>query len=535
MIMGAIPLDRTMIATRKGAHENLAWWCVLLVLCLVLVAPLTIADVPPLLDYPNHLARLFVLASLPADPVLARFYEPHWSIIPNLALDLTVPPLLRMFPVHIVGRAVVGLILVLPVLGAAAYHRALSGRLSYWPFAAVLFAFNGALLRGFLNFIASVGLGLLVGAVWVAWREQRPPIAILIGIVGAVALFFCHLTGVLLFAILIGGHELAWLCGPSFTVGGFVRRAAAVVAIFAAPAALYLISDLGHMAGEAQFRSLAEKAHAALSPVINYVWPLDLLTAALCIAVTLLCLAMRWCVIQLQAAAAIAVLLALFIGLPAALKGTYDVDTRFIIMAAFVISASLTPVALPRPARWSLGIGFLLLFGARMSVLVAAWGGWSGELAAFRDVIASVQAGDVVMTVRASRVEDTYDGTFVRSARRLSDGSTIDTHLPGLLVIEHRAYWPYLFDNLSQQPIETREPYRTAANLVDNSRDPIALLRSGEPGMRQFTHVLVLGPDPADVATGALKLVSANEAAALFAVVRDEISQPRTSSPPPAR
>jgi hypothetical protein len=29
--------------------------------------------------------------------------------------------------------------------------------------------------------------------------------------------------------------------------------------------------------------------------------------------------------------------------------------------------------------------------------------------------------------------------------------------------------------------------------------------------------------------------VSANEAAALFAVVRDEISQPRTSSPPPAR
>jgi hypothetical protein len=533
--MPAIPLERTVTATQRVARDDAVWWCVLLVLCVALVAPLTIADVPPLLDYPNHLARLFVLASVPADPVLARFYEPRWGIIPNLALDLTVPPLLRMFPVHIVGRAIAGLILLLPVLGASAYHRALSGRLSYWPFAAVLFVFNAALLRGFLNFIASVGLALLLGATWVAWRERRPSLTILIGMVGAVALFFCHLTGLLFFAILIGGHELAWLRKASFTIGGLARRAAVVILIFAAPAALYLISDLGHMAGEAEFRSVAGKAHAALSPVINYVWPLDLLTAALCIAATLLCLAMRWCVIQFQAAAAIVVLLALFIVLPAALKGTYDVDTRFIIMAAFVISASLTPVAMPHPARWTLGIGFLLLFGVRMSVLVAAWEGWSGELAAFRSVIASVQPGDVVMTVRASRVEDTYDGTNVPSARRLSDGTTIDTHLPGLLVIEHRAYWPFLFDNLSQQPIRTREPYRTAASLVDNSRDPIALLKSGEPGIRPFTHVLVLGPDPADIITGGLKLVSANETAALFAVVRDDVNQPRSGSPPPAR
>jgi hypothetical protein len=296
-----------------------------------------------------------------------------------------------------------------------------------------------------------------------------------------------------------------------------------------------LVSDLGHMAGEAEFRSAAGKAHAALSPLINYVWPLDLLTAALCIAVLLLCLVMRWCVIQFQAAAAIVVLLALFIGLPAALKGTYDVDTRFIIMAAFLISASVTPVAMPRLARWSSAIGFLLLFGARMSVLVMAWEGWSAELTAFRGVIAPVQPGDVVMTVRASRAEDTYDGTIVPSARRLSDGTTIDTHLPGLLVIEHRAYWPFLFDNLSQQPIRTREPYRTAASLVDNSRDPIALSRSGEPGMRPFTHVLVLGPDPDDIATDGLKPVFANEAAALFTVMRYEINQPRSGSPPTTR
>jgi hypothetical protein len=69
-----------------------AWWLALTTLCLVLLAPLLIVDVPPLLDYPNHLARAFVLASLPADPILARFYAAHWSIIPNLGLDIITSP-----------------------------------------------------------------------------------------------------------------------------------------------------------------------------------------------------------------------------------------------------------------------------------------------------------------------------------------------------------------------------------------------------------------------------------------------------------
>ena len=42
----------------------------LVALCLLLLAPLALVDVPPLLDYPNHLARAVVLA-FPADPILS--------------------------------------------------------------------------------------------------------------------------------------------------------------------------------------------------------------------------------------------------------------------------------------------------------------------------------------------------------------------------------------------------------------------------------------------------------------------------------
>jgi hypothetical protein len=262
-------------------------------------------------------------------------------------------------------------------------------------------------------------------------------------------------------------------------------------------------------------------------PVMNYLLPLDIVTAALCIAVPVLCLVRRWCSVPFQAAAAIVVLLLLFLALPTAFKGTYDLDTRFIVMLASIVPAALVPIALPRRAGRTIGIGFLLLFGVRMAVLMFVWHNWSGGLAAFRTVIASVQPGSVVLTVRQPRGEEPNIWTSVASARRLSDGTVVDAHLPALLLIEHRAFWPYLFDNVSQQPIRTREPYRAAASLVDNATDPIALLANDAPEMRVFTHVLILGRKP-KIPTEDLKLVAENSEAALF-----EITRPR--SPPPDR
>jgi hypothetical protein len=514
-------------------HGNAVWWCLLVLLCLTLLAPLTLADVPPLLDYPNHLARLFVLAFVEHDPVLARFYQPRWGIIPNLALDLTVPPLLRIFPVHLVGRVVVGLTLLLPVAGAVAYHRALTGRLSYWPLASVLFAYNAAMLRGFLNFVASVGLALLLGAAWVAWRERRPALAVTTVALGAVALFFCHLTGLLFLAILIGGHELASLRGAPLRIGWTVRRIAVVIAVFAAPVVLYAVSDLQGMEGAAEFRSPAGKVHAALMPVMNYFWPLDLATAVLCVVVPCICLARRWCVAPLQAALAIISLLVLFIALPTAFKGTYDLDTRFIVMAAAMAPAALVPIALPRRAAWAIGAGFLLLFSARMTVLITVWDDWRGYLAAFRSVIEPVQPGDVVLTFRLPRAADHDLWSTVATARRLSDATVLDSHLPALLLIEHRAWWPFLFTNLSQQPIESRAPFGALGGLIDNSPDPIALLLGGAPEMRPITHVLVQGPapGPGEMETAGLRLVTQSGEMALFAVVRDKISQTQPPSP----
>ena len=96
-------------------------------LCLILLAPLALIDMPPLLDYPNHLARAVVLAAGTSDPILSRMYAAHWAVIPNLGTDLVLPPLLHLLPVHLAGRIVVGISILLPVAGTVAYSRAVFG------------------------------------------------------------------------------------------------------------------------------------------------------------------------------------------------------------------------------------------------------------------------------------------------------------------------------------------------------------------------------------------------------------------------
>ena len=128
----------------------------LALLCLILLAPLALVDMPPLLDYPNHLARAVVLAAGTSDPILSRMYAAHWAVIPNLGTDLVLPPLLHLLPVHLAGRIVVGISILLPVAGTIAYSRAVFGVYSPWPLASGLVAYNATLLLGFLNFVAAI-------------------------------------------------------------------------------------------------------------------------------------------------------------------------------------------------------------------------------------------------------------------------------------------------------------------------------------------------------------------------------------------
>ena len=147
---------------------------------MVLLAPLAVVDVPPLLDYPNHLARAYVLAR-----GLSHMYAPHWVVIPNLAVDLLLPPLISIMPVHIAGRILLAVALLLPVIGSVLYSQAVFARRSYWSIAVCLVACNGLFLLGFMNFQIAVGLAMICAAAWLRWRETHPVAALALGAICA--------------------------------------------------------------------------------------------------------------------------------------------------------------------------------------------------------------------------------------------------------------------------------------------------------------------------------------------------------------
>jgi hypothetical protein len=497
---------------------GMLWWLALFGLCAMLLAPLLVVDVPPLLDYPNHLARAFVLASLPGDTVLAQFYAPHWSIIPNLAFDLIALPLVQVLPVHVAGRLVIAASVLLPTLGAIAYNTALGGR--WWSLGVGLVAYNSCLLYGFLNFEIGLGIALLLAAAWLRWREDRPVLTIILAMLGAPVLFACHLMGLIFFGLLVGSTELFRIYPLPRNVmwQAAIVRGAVLLLVFAAPAILYAVSALQQLGGDAEFVGPAAKLIGLIRTFSNYDAVLDAVAACFAIFLAAGSMIAGRGRIPGPAAIAIGLLAVIYLVAPSAWKGTYSLDTRFAIMLALMLFAGFVPTRWPPWFRTFAAGGLLLLFLARMALLTTAWADHRTDLADLRLVLQPVRPGQAVYMAEAGLDEAPAYWKANPGWRILSSGVRVDDHDGALVLIEHRAYWPFEFDVPSQQPMETKEPYRALAGRVGHMPD------RGEAAVADvcgFDHVLLMGVDAVpDLPAERFRLEVGSGFAALYAIIR---------------
>ena len=491
-------------------------------LCAILLAPLALVDLPPLLDYPNHLARAVVLAFGAADPFLSRMYAAHWAVIPNLGTDLVLPPLLHVLPIHLAGRVVVACAILLPVVGTIAYSRATFGTRSAWPLASGLVAYNATLLLGFVNFVVAIGIALLLAAAWITWRDSAPRRVMALTVIGTVALFFCHLMGLVFFYVLIAGYELEWLWAHRIGRAAILARIAALVALIAAPLCLYVLSPLALLPSKAEFPSFADKGRQLVSPFLNYSLPLDIVTVCAVSVFLLACIAKGRCRITPGSGLALLVVAGLFLAAPVAFKGTYSFDTRFAIMLGFLLFGAVLPTDLPRAALLTAVTAFTLLFAVRMAIVGIAWHGHRHDVADMRAVIAAVAPGARVFLASVSPEEAPDYWRNSPPGRRLSNGIRTDFHLPALLLIERRAYWPFLFDNPSQQPVETLPPFRELAARAGSIADHGALGVPGKVDLCGYDYLLLIDaggePDLPHFAADRLALLARSDLAALFQI-----------------
>jgi hypothetical protein len=528
-------------AASDTASPRGAWWAALALLSAALLGPLLIADVPPILDYPNHLARFVLLAAGPEDPVLGPVFTPNWAIIPNLASDVIGPVLVRLLPVHVAGRSLLGGILLLNLAGVLALHRSLFGRRSFWPLASGLVGYNSTFLLGFMNWQISCGLAMLFAAAWLTWRERRPIATIAGASVASIVLFFCHPMGLMFFLVLIGSAEAhAMWHGRAVFVRFLLVRPVLLLPVLLGPMLLSILTPLRNEPATADWMDAQAKLVQVASPFINYFFLFDAFTTLLVYGGVVLGVAAGWFVLAPRAVVAAAALAILYVACPFNLMGTSFVDTRIAIMFGFLLFAAVDPAGLPRQARRVVAAGLVALFAVRMAVVADVWVEQRRDLADLRAVIAAVPPGALVYVTTVPREEaQTYWDTGPRS-RMLSNILRTDYHLPALLLIERGAFWPLLFANPAQQPIRLRPAYERLAREefeIPSHADLVADPDRGSAAFRDFDFVLMLeadaDPDLRGFVPRCLALVSWTDFAALFRVRRD--SGACVTVPPPGK
>ncbi|WP_270935289.1 hypothetical protein [Falsiroseomonas oryzae] len=486
------------------------WLVALMLVVGTLLAPLAVVDVPPLLDYPNHLARMAILAG--QAPELTNYYAVQWGILPNLAMDLVVPPLAAVLPLQMAGRLMLALAVLLPVLGTVAYHRAVFGVRSWWPLGSALVAYNGLFLLGFINFQAGMGVALLAAAGWIALRGSRPLAATLLLAVAGVAAFFCHLAAVAFLFGLVATHEagVAWAGrrDPRTALRQLAVRAALSLLALLPALAFYLMSPIGPdaLAPPAELTAMQRLRNAGI-PVAGYAAWIDRASLLLLLAVPALLLLLRRASVHPGTALAFAACLVLYAVVPTQSHGGYYVELRFAVFAAFLLFAGLQPILLPRASAVLAG-GAALLLAVRLMVIGAAWQHFAGELAALRRAMEPIAPGARVATVK---VEETLGGAYWRDgrARRILSFLWLrtDTHLGALVVAERGAMWPSLFALRGQQPLVATGPFvdfiagqwfalperpiLTAPHTLAGRANPVAV-RSWHGWETRFDYVLLL-------------------------------------------
>lgn len=407
----------------------------LFVFLLALAAvPLCLTVLPPLLDYPNHLARMHLLPHLP-DAVLHRFYTVAWAPLPNLAMDGVIPVLAAFMPPEWAGKLFILLTFFLLAGGAAGLHRALFGAWSAWPLLAFLLLYSRLLLWGFTGYLFGCGLALAALAAWIPIREKPWPVPVVLGCLFALATFLAHLLAFGLYAVMIAAYE--W--GEIARVRPSVSRAARALAIGGVPflPALALLAQ-NSSSGRIIYANPLRKLDLLFSVFDNYSRPFDIACFALAVLALALAFHRRWIRLAPEIVPPLIGLVIVYLAIPTQLFTAAGADRRIPLMIFLVLIAGSDAV-LPGRAATRLLAAAAILFLIRLGVIGFVWH-QSGRLYA-----ALMPAFETLP--RGSCVAVSFDGRGIEVQKAPL------THFAVLAAARRDAFVTTIFAYPDQQPI----------------------------------------------------------------------------------
>lgn len=527
----------------------------LLVAAVLMVAtPGLLIAMPPLLDYPNHYVRLWLLSGGAERAPLSQMYAVDWnSAWTNVGMDFIGFTVGRIIPVQVLGPLLVAAATSLPPLGAALLHRRVFGGWRWWQVGMPLAAFATTLLAGLINYQIGIGLALIAASLDPLIERRLPAAGFLaVRVLMATGLLFMHVFALAFYAVLLGALALGPRL-PSLRDGAALRAVglrlvAAAAAVFIPLAAYRLTAPElpggGVLAPIWSPWTLKYKLNLLACAFGTYDLRIDGLFMGALALIAGAALARRALGVHQGLAMCAAGLTAVALVAPTWLADTAWIDERLPIMALLTALAAVDP-------RFAGGGRRALAAGAVLLALVAARTAWIGDIwndrqSDYRSIqraLSHVPAGASVMPLEHR--------PSVRGMREAPPGRYFHFgagffHQYTLAVVERHAFSPLVFAAPGKQPLKLLAPW-VELSAPNGGRAPTFWVLRNRPAdwvrsqpyvrdwRNRFDYALMLNADVlerVDPPPPGLKLVDDEGYARLYRVYPEGKAATKKARPP---
>ena len=419
----------------------------------IVLLPLFATTIPPLHDYPFHLARMDAIAALTGEVHHPTHYQLGSFLLPNVAMDVAALGLTALLPPLLAGRVFLGIVLLTMLSGTMALHRAIHGRFSPWPLLAAFLMYNWIFLFGFINYLFGVGVMLWSLAVWLRMARSGVAARLLVGSLLALVTMFCHLVAFGLFAVALAGLALTETFSRWRRTG---KLAVGAVLIPAVPVglALALFVALSPTAGEAG-QPFLYASWFGWKPLVAYrtlSWPIPWLNVVTFVPLAALLGIAAWrrrLVAAWFMALPIALLGVTFLLMPNNLFGGQYADARLPIAIALVCLATIDIRAVP-PRAFAVCAAFAMaLLLLRGAVIAGQWRASAPVIAEYRDAFARLPP-DATLYVASA---EPFPKLAYDSPAEYARWNPPLKHVVSLASIGTDVFVPATFADRTQQPI----------------------------------------------------------------------------------
>lgn len=434
---------------RDETKRNALWITTFIILTASLAVPFFVVHEPPLLDYPNHLARAFVLSHI-HDPAFtfSKYYQADWKPYPYILWDAVVVALQQFLPVETAGKLLLILnTALLPIAVAWFLWQANRTEIKLALLGCAL-SYYTLFLWGFTQYQLGVTLCFVMLGAWV-WYTRKPSVlrtAIFATI--SIATYLAHLLGFASAAFILVLYELSGL-----NWRGLFRLAC----FLAPPSLLFLWAHPGlSRQSSVIMRPISEKFAALKTvPTGGYDATLEnifLGGLVLCLLVALvrnreLRVNWRW----LMAAVG---LFLIFLALPNGWGESFDIDVRLLPPLCLL---SLAVLRVGRRAKW-IAVLAVALVAVRVFDISTGFRSESVKSAVMNQGIEHLPRNSRLFPlVDTCKDDDPLDDFYI--------------HYWAYSVIRRGAISPYLFDVPGQTPMRITYDAYTPPGYWDHCYD----------------------------------------------------------------